>query len=272
MSKPIIVTCVADTHPNSMAGLAPHSGLDLDGGGHYKPSVLQTWQYDKWLDFWNFTEGLMAKYDADLWVFDVGDGADDNKHSHYGLISVNQTDIINLGVAVRARPRELATEYIMFRGTEAHSGGYGYLEEQIAQRIQASRNAAGAYSWWSGLIECAGVLFDVQHHPKNRSYQPWTAGSAAARESSYLEHVYARRQFPDIAIRAHVHHLEDTGGTHSIRTIFLPAWQMLTPYGSSRGEKGYSPIGGLVFLCQDGEHDGWIKMYDPPEEEVWRPS
>lgn len=254
--KPIIFWAFGDTHENSYVGLCPEGGVPLDLGGTYYPSQEQSWLMDVFKEQCDLARELKKKHDAWLYVLDLGDGCDDNSHSKYGLITANKDVIIQMGVRTRQEPRAIADEYFRLRGTEAHTGGAGWMEESIAREIGATPSGKGTSSWTHVLIEEHGVRVDAQHHPANRSYKPWTKGGGANREAASIQAVYGKTKLtPKVAFRGHVHHLEDSGHTHMVRVFFTPPNQLCTSYGSRLGYFGVEAVGGIFYIVYpDGTH------------------
>ena len=272
-SKAVVVALFADTHPNSTVGLLHPDGVDLDDGQKVRPSRAQHWLWRKWLDYWSFVADLKKKHRAEVWAVCLGDGTDDNKHSAHGLITVNKATIVDLSAVIWEPILELAEVKFMVRGTEAHGGGAGELEELVAKEIGAEPDdITGNHSWWWLPLEAAGVTFDLAHHPASNSLRPWTVGGGALRQAAILVYEYDKSGniLPQFGVRAHVHHLEDSGLNHPIRVLYLPPWQLCTAYGHRIGLSGrIEPVGGAAIICKDGHGEVFIKRYRPIRRPAW---
>ena len=269
--KKILLVCCADGHPNSKAGLAPPT-FKLDDGSIHKHNPIQQWSWKCWLDFWKWAARLKRKFHAETWYIHNGDGADDNKHSKYGLISVVLADIINLGVAVQEPSEKVADKRFFIRGTEAHTGGYGALEEIIAKRLNCVPTPQGMASWWFLPLVADGVSADFSHHAMTYSRRPWTKGGGANRQAAIEGYSYAGQSPPALAFYAHGHYFSDSGFTHPTRVIYLPPWQATTSFGHRIGYKFNSTaIGGVAVLCDQGSHQVFPRIYAPEPVERFDP-
>lgn len=272
-SKAVIVALFGDMHPNSVVGLVHPDGVDFDDGGRYVPSRAQQWLWRRWLDYWKFVADLKKKHRAEVWAVCLGEGVDDNAHSKHGLIAVNKAVIVDLSAMIWEPVLGTADVKFMVRGTEAHTGGAGELEELVAREIGAEKDdVTGNSSWWWLPLEAAGVTFDIAHHPASSSIRPWTKGGGALRQASIMVYEYAEsgNALPQFGVRAHVHHLEDSGLNHPIQVLFLPPWQLCTAYGHRLGFSGrIEPVGGVAIVCQDGHGEVHIKRFRPVRRAAW---
>ena len=267
--KTVIVALFGDTHPNSAVGLIHPDGVVFDDGGKYVPSRAQQWLWRRWLDYWKFVADLKKKYKAEVWAVCLGDGTDDNSHSKHGLIAVNKAVIVDLSAMIWEPI--VADVRFMIRGTEAHTGGAGELEELVAKEVGAEKDGDN-YSWWWLPLEAAGVTFDLAHHPASTTMRPWTKGGGALRQAAIMVYEYAisGNILPQFGFRAHVHHLEDSGLNHPIRVLFLSPWQLCTPFGHRIGFSGrIEPVGGVAVVCKDGRGEVHVKQYRPVRRAAW---
>jgi len=271
------VLCVffADTHTNSKSGLCPWQGTPLDGGGHYTPSELQCWYWEKWVCAWKEIERRKREKKCKVWGFSVGDGSDDNRHGKYGLISLNETDIVNLGEAVLEPVRSVADSIYVLRGTEAHTRGAGALEELVAHRVGAVPHPElGSYSWYHALVDCQGVLLSVAHHAKSYARLPWTQGGGVSRSRAHLQAVYAEDQevmayTHRLGVRAHGHYAADSGAVdRGWRMIFCPPWQAQESYGWRLGNVVIDPPGMWIAHCHEGQYELEFIEYEIPRSPI----
>lgn len=270
--RSILVVAASDTHPNSHAGLHPPV-FKLDDGSIHLPNSIQKWSWDCWLDFWKWVAKLKRQFHAECWYVHNGDGADDNTHSQYGLVSRVLADIINIGVAIQNPSEKIADKRFFVRGTEAHTGGYGALEEIIATRLKGIPDPSrGTSSWWFLPLVANGVAIDFAHHAATYSRRPWTRGAGANRQAAIEAYNYEGQNAPQISFYAHGHYLSDSGLTHSTRVIYLPPWQATTSFGHRIGYKFPSAtLGGIVVLCDKGSYRVFQKTYSPEPMERFDP-
>jgi len=252
-----LLAVVADTHCNSTIGLCPRR-VPLDDGGEYCASDAQRATLRAWGRFWDRAETLKAEYKTRLTVVVDGDALDHPKHATTQVASWNRADILRLTAEIYDHPRQLGGAFYVLRGTEAHTGGNGELEELLADDLDATRDEkTGLASWWWLPLEIGGVTFDIAHHPQTSSRRPWTRGSAAARQAAitWAEYCLAGKKPPDVVLRGHAHYFGDSGTTLPTRCFFLPPWQITTAFGHRLGAGGMvEPVGGMFFLCAGGEY------------------
>jgi len=168
-TKPILIIVYGDTHPNSLVGLCPPIVV-RDNGSQHHYSDAQAWLWEQWLNAWQTVAAWKKALRAELWVVINGDGTDDNKHSQHGLITINKSVIIDLSVEVHSIPAKHAERLFYVRGTEAHGGGAGELEEAVAQELGAVPDPeTGNRSWWHLPLQANGVTLDIAHHPPSNS-------------------------------------------------------------------------------------------------------
>lgn len=252
-----IVVVFADTHSNSTLGLCPPE-VHIGDGMRALASKSQLWSWKCWNLLWDKVEKLDREVKpTKIIAVGAGDLVDVNKHSGHQLISQNKSIIVRMAKLALERPLSIVDEFYALRGTEAHGGGCGEYEELLAHDIGAVEDPKfGTSSWWHLPLESAGVKFDITHHPATNSLRPWTLGSAACRQSAMLINEYQGEDLPQVAIRAHVHHIEDSGVTFPIRTFFLPAWKVSgDSYDARSGRAGQKiTVGALIFICENGKY------------------
>lgn len=259
----INLVVVADTHINSTVGLICPS-IVLDDGGEYRPSKGQRWLWRNWIDFWDGITG-------ETWLVLNGDVGDkDIKLRNYQNITRNPSSIQNM-LYKTLEPALLKSERVfVIRGTGAHTGKSGHIEEEFAKDIGAERTPDGAASWWWLLLECNGVLFDITHHA-TMGRKPWTSPNSFNSLAAELIISYTGRRLPDVAVRSHNHRFAETGLNYPVRVVASPAWQLSTEY-AARIAASPADIGGLVFHCHGGQYDMDVKRYKPEGMKVWKTS
>ena len=276
---PTILIAVGDEHANSKVGLCPPI-ITLDNAGSYLPSKSQLWLYGKWKKFWRIVAKLKEQLKCEVWVVNTGDLADINVHSSSILVSTNRNDAVQMGVAIWEPVKDIADELFIIRGTEAHVGEQGWVEEEIAKQLGANQDFAlsqdlekAPASWWHLPLFVEKVLFSLAHHPKTSGWRPWTEQAAAGRESSIhlSKSAAARLRVPDIVVRGHVHHARDSGLASWPRTFGVPSWTLTGPYGYRKGA-GWTPtaIGGLVFVVDGADYTAKFHKWSPKRREPWR--
>jgi len=263
MSDVSLLAFVADTHTNSISGLNPPSLHRELGGKHYAGKVGRTlWRH--WLEFWRVIEAKRVEHNATVYAFAVGDLGDINKHSSVQLITSNEIDILDAMAEVAEPMAAVADRVFIIRGTEAHTGGNGKLEELLARDLDnAVRRCEDVASWWIVDAKIAGLRVMATHHPPTGSGVPWTLDPAAARAANYIFSRYADadllREKPDVCVWAHLHSRGAEGhGQGDTWGIFLPSWQLPTSFAHRIGAAaGPCRVGGLWMLVKDGKVLEW---------------
>ena len=176
-----IIAHVSDLHVNSSVALMPPL-VRRDDGQVVSPSKSQEWLWDNWKDYWKLTALYKRETGAQVVGIINGDWCDINTHDKGGQLIEPK----NRGVVIRsmfdavAPLREVCDKIIVIRGTEAHTGGAGWIEDQAAEKIEAVENAEQCtHSWYYFKGEFDGVRITSTHHPGTNSTVPWTAGNEA---------------------------------------------------------------------------------------------
>lgn len=262
-----IVVPFGDTHPNSCVGLLNPKGVYTEGGNLVLPSPAQKWLWERWDNYWGEVEREKKRLKAKVVAISMGDGADDNLHSKAGLISVVNDIIVKISVEVLEPVRRVADEILWIAGTPAHVGSYATIEEQVAREVTGEPLTDKRLVPFRRYIRARGVTFDCQHAPVSNSSRQHTRGSGAMRTTHEVMSEYVRRgePLPQFALRAHVHHYEDSGINFPIRTLFCPCWKL---HGEYEGKRGFviQPVGGWYIICENGSATVVLKTYEPERD------
>ena len=274
-----IIAHVGDLHVNSTVALMPLEVMK-DDGQIVKQSRTQEWIWDKWLSFWKETQALKKKHKAQVIGVINGDWGDVNTHSGFQLIEGFNPDIILTMMVDAVQPAMPVVDYwVVVRGTEAHTGGSGWLENRAAKEIGAVKNfnekskkQAYTHSWYLWEAEVEGVKITSAHHPGTNSGRPWTIGNEANRRAAMDVYNYVGRDWcPDITLWGHFHHMADSGDTHPVRAIYNRSWQAKTAFVHRIGKSNeVSEIGGLWIICKKGEPEVIKKEYKLPRPKIWK--
>ncbi len=277
--KPVLLAVVADTHINSTVGLCPPT-VPLEKGTH-RATKAQRAVWRAWKDFWHDRVYEKARaIGARVWVVIAGDANDKNKHDARGseLITTLDEDIKGMTVLAFEPMLEGEPEYIfVIRGTEAHTGKAASLEEAVAKDIGAEPDEQeGTHSWWWLPLDVNDVVFDTAHHPETFARRPWTVDAAAPRCARIIRERYLDRgeKPPDVAIRAHVHKYIPSGKRLKPQMFYLPPWQLTASFHRRLGATAFEAIGGMTFICQNGEYKEEPHLWRPPilKRKPWKPS
>ena len=270
-----IIAHVGDLHVNSTVGLMPKRVV-LDDGQVVTQSKSQRWLWERWLDFWDRTKEYKRRTQAKTVCVINGDWGDMNTHSGFQLVEPNNPDVvIDMMVEAIEPMRPICDDIVVVRGTEAHTGGVGWLENRAAKEIGAVYNDNdGTHSWYVWMATIDGVNVTSAHHPGTNSTRPWTAGNDANRRAAMdVEYYFSSPWKPALTLWGHYHHHADSGKTHPIRAIYNRAWQLKTSLNYRIGQASrISEIGGLWIFCKSGQFFVKDIKYELPRPKPWTPS
>ena len=138
---------VGDTHTNSTVGLVVPT-TNLDDGGTYHSSKGQRWLWRKWLSFWGEISTVAEKHQASVWTVFNGDLVSRLvKHQTSQVISLNDAVVKSMAIDTLMPALDRSDRTFVLRGTAAHVGLSGEMEEEIAEDIGAEM-CGDNHSWW----------------------------------------------------------------------------------------------------------------------------
>lgn len=248
-----LLALTGDLHIGSTVALCPKA-VDLDDGGQYRASKMQGWIYERWTDYWNLAREWQDQYDAEIVTILNGELMDDLRHPSTQIWSRNKNDLGRAAIEALDVCRELSDRIYVTRGSEAHSGLSGALDESMARAIGATSDENGQYARWHFRGEIGGLKLDVAHHPGTGHGRPWTRGADANRVAAIIKDEYTEigMPLPDLVVRGHNHKPSDSYDNHCLRAVILPSWQLTNAFGYRLGG-GWLPIGGMLALVENGE-------------------
>lgn len=249
----------ADTHTNSTTGLNPPE-MRLDDGQVVLLSPAQKKDlWTPWMECLTYVKRKARRLGARIVVLFNGDGPDVLKHCQHQLVTLNRAVVITATAEVLAPWREAADQFIISRGTQAHSGASGEMEELLGERLDATKCPhTGTYSWWWPTITLDSVRIAAGHRPVSNSTRVHLRGAGARRTAAELSMAYQRMDdpVPHLGIFSHVHHWADSGLNFPMRVVYTHPWQLCTAYGYNVGFGGrQDPQGIWMAYCKDGEYD-----------------
>lgn len=261
---------ISDTHINSSVAVSPPT-VNLDDGGTYRSSRIQRALWESWNDFHaqaeRITEGMTRV------LFLNGDiGELDTKRRSNQLITLNKATIQRIVLDVLEPALRYADHVVVVRGTMAHTGKAGWLEEAIAADLDnAIPSGNDVFSWYQFRGVLSGVKFDVAHHGKMGSIRQTSKGAAVRLAIDTMDKYRDMGESPpDVVIRSHNHRRADSGRNYPTFAMFTPAWQMMTEFGYRIGaENSLADIGGDVFICEGGRYTWHDYRYQPKVGKVW---
>ena len=279
---PGMLAAFGDGHSNSDSGLMPPKIYGASGNsiGH---NPFQAWMWDKFLRCCDEIGEEKERAKLPLAVVLNGDSLDKNIHAPEEMLVLNEAAILANAVATYQPIIDIADFVYVIRGTPAHTGKGSHLEEQLGKALGAISPNPGAieqkrqHSWWHLDLEIGEVTFDIQHHAESSSRKTWTVGGGALRiaKTVYDEYNLTGDIPPDVVLRNHNHHWEDSGTNYLTRAFMLPAWQGPTNFTHriAMGAKVH-PVGAIMFDCGQSKRRfgnrkyDWAKfMYSPERRE-----
>lgn len=257
-SSRTLVVVTGDWHVNDIVGLCPPVFKREKRASHRPgPAVRALWR--AWRDFWTFIAEKKAETGAAVFAIANGDLGDINKHDSTQLISMRKSDIVDAMIAIAQPMADVADKVFIVRGTAAHTGGCGELEELLARDITTAVHCddEGSASWWVLRAEWGGVRFDITHHPPTSSRRPWTRNAAVARAAAIVAGRYLKeglaREMPRYAIFSHAHYSAQ-GEEMGVRGRFVPPFKLVGAFGHRLGSGAHvERVGGWWALCEDGK-------------------
>lgn len=267
-----ILALTADWHVNDTTALCPPVFRREKGEAH-SPNKLQRAIWRAWNEYWDAVTEYKNELNCPVYSIFAGDLGDKNKHSNIELISQYPPDILLAMAEVAERPLEISDKVFVIRGTEAHTGGNGELEELFARDIEAEKSPDGTSSWWIWRAEIEGLRVHCTHHPPTQTRLPNKRGQAVARMCERLASeydVYGWREKPDLAFWAHIH-WSAKGSDMGIDGWTVPCWKGLGSFAHRIGISLPSPVGGLIAILDDGKCDVKSFTRRPPRPKLWKP-
>ena len=216
------------------------------------------WRY--WLECWQEVKEATEGYRR-IWVIN-GDAIDyDAKNRSNQYITNNKAQVLRIATDVLEPGLDVADSVIVVKGTPAHTGKDGELEEAIAQDLTTAKWYSDKAAAWPAVVcRVGGVRVDIAHHC-SIGRLPHTLANGANRIAHRVKekHINAGHKAPHLAIRSHVHQSVDSGDNYMTRAITTPCWQLTTTYGA-RIDADYPHIGMIAVLINGERYDikKWI--------------
>lgn len=251
---------VSDIHAGCQLGLCPPSGVILDNGGRYVPSVVQSKIWECWQYFWTTWVPSVTRKEKYAIALN-GDALDGRHHGSTHQITQSLSDQQKIAYEILApiidNPKCLG--YYHIRGTEAHAGQSGENEESLAKQLGALPNTDGQYARFDLWKEVGHGLVHLLHHIGTSSSNAYE-GTAVNKEITEEFNEAARwgERPPDVIIRSHRHrHIKITIPTARGEGIaeVTPGWQAKTPFTwkIAGGRLAPPQFGGIIVKQGDEE-------------------
>jgi len=265
MSKsklPRNVVVISDTHVGGRTALCPPT-VQLDDGGVYTPSKQQKILYGWWREFWDDFVPHVTKGEPYVVVHN-GDCVDGAPHGSVAQISHLMDDQVVAAVDLMGpiiRNKKVQS-YYHIRGTEAHIGKSGELEERTAKALGAVKDDDGRFARWELWLRMGDGknehLVHFLHHIGSTGSTHYESSAVMAELAAELTEAARWGENPASAIvRSHRHRSIEVRipSSHGWRfAVVTPAWQLKTPFAYKIPGARLAPsqIGGIVLRVVDG--------------------
>jgi hypothetical protein len=255
---------INDTHINSTVALCKPT-VQLDDGQEVKISKAQKWFWENWLDLLEQVD----KQKPDVLIVN-GDALEgDTKKRSYQLITRNPATIVGIGSETLEPLVSKIPAVYFIRGTGAHGGKSGFLEEDLARDFDNSVKVGNNYSHWSLNMIVDGVRISAAHHATMGGL-PWTKANAANNLAARVMSQYAQdgEKPPDIVLRGHVHRWGDSHDAYRTRAIVVPGWTLATEFVQKISPDTLPECGAVFISCDDGKFEAEKVKYEP-KGRIW---
>lgn len=261
------VVIFADAHINSTVGLCP-AIVELDDGGTYKRSISQRELWVNWLTFTARVEELSKQYE--IITISNGDLAEtDAKRRSLQLINNNPATIKEMVVETINPLLKVTKKFFVIKGTAAHGGKSGSMEEMVGKDISSAKTSTGKYSWWWLPLQVEGVTFDISHHTTmgmSDITRPNSAPKLAA--NTVMRYAKEGTKPPNFVIRSHVHRWGDSNDEFPTRALITPCWSLATEYVHQVSSGARGEVGGIIIHCDSGKSEV-EKIYFKERRPTW---
>lgn len=264
MTKTIFVL-VSDLHIGGNTALAPlqyeiHQ-RDPRETKLVRANELQTWVWSKWVDFWNYVEGLTNDGEEHrkhrLVVALLGDMIDGVHHNSPQLIH-EEFDQLAIAKDILRPIVEQADATFGIIGTATHAGNAGTNEISLYRDLEVTDYGQ------QFTLEIDGLIHDLRHHGRVGG-RPWTSQAASMGVEVMIDYAESGLKPPNYVWRAHNHVIDDSGfKLKGTRALTLPSFQLKTEYAHKISGRIRSDIGGFIM---DGDRldDSQARYTGQPE-------
>lgn len=268
-----------DHHCNSTRGLSAIEMMTEDGGT-YRANKAQLWILNCFEDFARNIEKHVKngiRRNKLKWVIN-GEAVENEHHETKQICTGNPViQVSNAEKAIRPITALNPDAIWVNRGSKAHSGPSGCLDEMFARNIGAvpvydnKPPEENIFSRYSLLLEVEEVIFEIAHTGKF-SGLPWSGPNVLNRISveQWVHYTTHGWHPPHIIIRNHTHHFGTSGQSQDIKifTVSCPSWQLSTEHSEAIAPFNFLDIGGWIFICNSGKYEPIPITYSPPGPEL----
>lgn len=250
---------ISDLHIGSKyAIMHPRNAAD------HKLNKQQRWLFRTWENrFLPGVENIINKFKPDyVHLSELGDlGELDTKDRNpEELWTLNEDDIITNHADLLAPLFEMVDSVSYVRGTKAHVGRDGGIDEKIAKDCDKTNptkykksDGSPLYAGWYAEFTLSGVHFEIAHHGRNRSKWTDINGLTSLGNEILLKRTKNNQQVPDVVSRGHYHYGLHTPFDIKPYVVAIPSWQLPTNYVQRVDATTETPhVGWHVIIAKDG--------------------
>lgn len=260
----------ADWHVNRKTGLRIPKTI-LDEGDTSEISDTSRFLWRSLLDQQEIIKDKAKKYKIkkkDRWAGLGGDiGELDIKKRGEKIYTSNLKTVKSM-IAETAQPiTDICSKLFMVHGTYAHEGDIEELAaDDLSCEIHPDTKQTIAHQW---LIDLDGIRILFQHHGK-LGRLPWTKANSLNQKTSRLLLQYGNK-CPDIFIQSHNHQFATNDKSNWDKVLVIASPGMVLPNGfSARIDADTPDVGGLYFICENGQILEWdVMLYEPKGLTLW---
>ena len=258
---------VSDTHIGSKFSIMhPINAAD------YSPNKLQQWLFKVWRNnFLGDIERILDEYKPEyVHLNELGDMGelDFKRHNPEEVWTRNSDDIVSNHASLFEPLYVMVDSVDVVRGTKAHIGEDGGIDEKIANDIAILNPTSDLKSdkkpiaaGWYSEYTLSGVLFDIAHHGKNRTKWTEINGLVSLGKEIILKRVQKGEKIPDVVARGHYHYGNHTPFDIKPYVISVPSWQLPNTFVYRIDPTVETPhVGGHVVIARDGKVIAGIRL------------
>jgi hypothetical protein len=256
-----IVVASSDLHVGSSLGLCTRY-FERSSGDSWRANKGQRWTYSKWQTFWDKVRETKSRLLEDfpeepvsVWHVVVGDAPDKDSRG-VERVTNNPSEILTLLSKLLDETNDVVDLEFMVRGTTAHSGQQGWMEEEVGKDRGAVQNPeTGAFSWYHLPIETDGLRINFYHRPPTVGTKPHTEDHAPLRANFELRSRFteAGEPIPDFVFFGHYHYFTTSRPGKKPFVVYLPSWQLPYDWIHNIGRGMFPrPVGGTILVCRNG--------------------
>jgi len=254
---------IADTHVGSKFALWP-PGFSIPDFGEIPLGINQKILWIYWSDLISVVS-MLGKLDATILVGDLIDGKGKRSEGTEQIVTDPLTQA-RAAVELFKPLRKMSDKIFLVRGTVYHDQVGGRAIEYIGEQLGAERFEDGTYSTWDLTLD----LHEGKHwaHVAHHGGQPYVyRATTAERTGFFMSLTKDKFGLPEgknwnLIVRAHTHffiHVEHP----TLHIVYLPAWQLRTPYQIRKDPGRMMPHIGAALVFVKDEEEKEIYERDP---------